>query len=157
MEEDIDNFQRKGSISNAHVGREFEELVKKHLNSKGYSLIENISVAIGISDRKKSHAFDLGSRPNKILVECKAHTWTSGGNVPSAKITTWDQAMYYFAISPPEFRKLFCMQRDLNPKTGESLAEYYTRLRYHLIPNDVEFWEFDLSSGDVDRVNITKE
>ena len=57
--------------------------------------------------------------------------------------------MYYFAISPNEYRKLFCVQRDLNPKTGESLAEYYIRLRYHLIPTDVEFWEFDLSNGDV--------
>ena len=133
----MDNFQRKGSISNAHVGREFEQIVKTHFRNKGYSLTENFSVAVGVSYRKKPHAFDLGNNTDNILIECKAHTWTSGGNVPSAKITTWDQAMFYFAISPKEYRMLFCIQRDINPKSGKSLAEYYTRLRYHLIPTNV--------------------
>lgn len=148
------NFQRKGSISNAHVGREFERRVKKHFGEKGLALIENLSVDVGIANRKKPHAFDLGSPRDKVLIECKAHTWTSGGNVPSAKITTWDQAMYYFAIAPGDYRKLFCMQRDCSPKTGESLSEYYVRLRYHLIPNDVEFWEFDLDTDKVARILI---
>ena len=112
------NFQRIGSISNAHVGREFERRVKKHFREKGLALIENLSVDVGIANRKKPHAFDLGSSRDKVLIECKAHTWTSGGNVPSAKITTWDQAMYYFAMAPGDFRKLFCMQRDRSPKTG---------------------------------------
>lgn len=44
---------------------------------------------------KKKHSFDLGCKDKKI-VECKSHKWTSGGNIPSAKLNVWNEAMYYF-------------------------------------------------------------
>jgi hypothetical protein len=81
------NFQRVGSISNAHVGNEFEELVLTFFAGQGLSLSRGFSVPVGAGTIKKSRKFDFGSYDPPVLVECKSHAWTSGGNVPSAKLT----------------------------------------------------------------------
>ena len=143
------SFQRKGAKSNTHVGKEFEKATKDFFTSQGLHLQKDISVSIGISG-KKPHNFDLGNLNEKILVECKSHTWTEGGNVPSAKMTTWDQAMYLFYVSPTGYRKIFCVLKDYSPKRQETLADYYIRTKSHLIPKDVEIWEFD------EKTNIAK-
>jgi len=85
-------------------------------------------------------------------VECKSHRWTAGGNVPSAKLTVWNEAMYYFHVSPPEYRKIMFVLRDLRQSKGESLAHYYLRTYGHLVPQCVEFWEFDESSSSAVRI-----
>ena len=144
-------FQRKGSKSNTHVGSEFEKLACEFFKTRGLLLEKNISVDIGING-KKAHSFDLGNREKKILVECKSHTWTEGENVPSAKITTWDQAMYFFHATPPGFRKIFFVLRSFSPKRNETLAEYYLRTKSHLIPADVEIWEFDEDTGKGNQI-----
>lgn len=87
--------------------------------------------------------FDLGSSSPPVLVECKSHRWTSGGNVPSAKITVWNEAMYYFHLAPPEYRKIMFVLRDYSDKRKETLAQYYIRNHGHLIPDDVEIVEFN--------------
>lgn len=135
-------FQRKGAKSNTHVGRKFEEATKDFFLTQGLCLQKNISVDIGLNG-KKPHKFDLGSINRKILVECKSHTWTEGDNIPSAKITTWDQAMFYFYVTPSRYRKIFFVLKDFSSKKQETLAEYYIRTKSHLIPTDVEIWEFD--------------
>ncbi len=142
-------FQRKGAKSNTQVGKEFEEAAKNFFRTKGLFLKKNISIDIGISG-KKSYNFDLGNLKEKILVECKSHTWTESGNVPSAKMTTWDQAMYLFYAAPTDYRKIFFVLKDYSLKRQETLAGYYIRTKSHLIPNDVEIWEFD------DKVRIAK-
>jgi len=144
-------FQRKGGKSNTQVGKEFEKLVKKFFASQGLPLEENISIEIGING-EKPHNFDLGNIDKKILVECKSHTWTEGKNVPSAKITTWDQVMFYFLISPKEYRKMFCVLKDYSPERNETLAEYYIRTKSHLIPSDVEIWEFEENKENARRL-----
>lgn len=144
-------FQRKGSKSNTHVGSEFEKVACEFFKTQGLLLEKNISVDIGING-KKAHSFDLGNREKKILVECKSHTWTEGENVPSAKITTWDQAMYFFHATPPGFRKIFFVLRSFSPKRNETLAEYYLRTKSHLIPTDVEIWEFDEDTGKGNQI-----
>jgi hypothetical protein len=144
-------FQRKGGKSNSHVGREFEGKAKAFFANQGLSLEENVSIEIGINGTKP-HSFDLGSRKKKILVECKSHTWTESGKVPSAKITTWDQAMYMFVAAPAGYRKIFFVLRDWNPKKNETLAQYYVRIKSHLIPKDVEIWEFDESKNEATRL-----
>ncbi len=78
------NFQRIGSISNAHAGREFEEAAQLFFTETGVALQPGFSVLLG-GREKKSHKFDLGSETPPILVECKSYTWTSGGNSPSPK------------------------------------------------------------------------
>lgn len=81
------NFQREGSNSNTEVGSSFQKLALKSLLALGLDLSPDFRVKIGISDFKKPHAFDFGNFESKIVVECKSHKWTSGGNVPSAKMT----------------------------------------------------------------------
>jgi hypothetical protein len=135
-------FQRKGAISNAHVGDDFEAKAIEFFGQSGLYLIRNFAIDIGITSRKP-HNFDLGNYQPKVLVECKSHTWTEGGNVPSAKITTWDQAMFFFYLAPPAFRKIFFILKDFSLKRDETLGQYYVRSNYHLIPEDVEIWEFD--------------
>ena len=65
----------------------------------------NIKLPVGIEAVTKEHAFDLGSLDQKIIVECKFHKWTAGGHVPSAKLTVWNEAMYYFVTAPKDYRK----------------------------------------------------
>ncbi len=137
------NFQRIGSKSNAQVGKAFEDIVFKIISHQGFKIRKEFKLLIGIGDVKKEHSFDFGSESNKILVECKSHKWTSGNNVPSAKITVWNEAMYYFVIAPSGYRKVFFVLRDYSQKRQETLAEYYIRTNAHLIPKDVEIWEYD--------------
>jgi hypothetical protein len=143
------NFQRVGSISNAHAGSEFERTAARKLTEAGVVVRPNLSVQVGTGQLKKAHRFDLGSEDPPVIVECKSHTWTSGGNMPSAKITVWNEAMYYFSLAPNRFRKIFFVLK--NVRRHESLAEYYVRLNQHLIPADVEVWEY---CADTDGVAI---
>jgi len=145
-------FQRKGSKSNTQVGKDFEKSAMEFFSNKRLSLQENVSVDIGINGTR-SHNFDLGNITQKILVECKSHTWTEGGNVPSAKMTTWDQAMYFFHVTPKGYRKIFFVLKDYSVKRQETLAEYYIRTKSHLIPTDVEIWEFDESRKNAIKLN----
>ena len=136
--------QRIGSISNAHVGRDFELATQKFFISEGLKLRLNLKVSIGVGEIKKEHAFDLGCDKDNILVECKSHKWTApNDNVPSAKLTVWNEAMYYFLVAPSGYRKIMFVLRDYSEKRKETLAEYYIRTYQHLIPKDVEIWEFD--------------
>ncbi|MBL4682550.1 MAG: hypothetical protein JKY88_17770 [Pseudomonadales bacterium] len=148
-----DKFQRVGSVSNAHVGRDFERLAGKILSTAGIEVTPNFAVDVGIGAVKKLHYFDLGSSEPPILVECKSHRWTSGNNVPSAKITVWNEAMYYFHCAAPAFRKIFFVLRDERKSNGETLSSYYKRSYGHLIPSDVEIWEMDEESGTVEIVH----
>lgn len=111
--------------------------------SQGIDLAASLKVEVGVSNLKKQHSFDLGCMEQQIIVECKAHKWTTGGNVPSAKLTVWNEAMYYFYTAPAGFRKIMFVLRDFSEKRNETLAQYYIRTYKHLIPSDVELWEFD--------------
>ncbi len=146
---DIKNFQRVGSVSNAQVGRDFESVAQEYFRQKGVCLESNFAVRLGATCNLKDRQFDLGSTDPAILIECKSHRWTAGGNIPSAKITVWNEAMYYFYLAPPEFRKVLFVLRDLSDKRNESLASYYVRNYGHLIPKGVEILEYDETSGDV--------
>ncbi len=44
----MENFQRTGSVSNAHVGREFEETAAAFFLNQGLRLIKNYAVPVGI-------------------------------------------------------------------------------------------------------------
>lgn len=144
-------FQRKGAKSNTYIGKEFEKAAMKFFAKQGLKLEKDISVDIGITE-KRPHNFDLGSLSDKILVECKSHTWTEGGNVPSAKMTTWDQAMYFFYVAPKGYRKILFVLKDYNAKRQETLANYYIRTKSHLIPKGVEIWEFNESHKKANKL-----
>lgn len=137
------SFQRVGSVSNAHVGSDFEKSAQELLDSLGFHLTPDFALPVGVGEKKKEHRFDLGSASPEIVVECKSHRWTAGGNVPSAKMTVWNEAMYYFSLAPKSYRKIFFVLRDYSPKKKETLAQYYVRMYDHLVPDEVEIWEFD--------------
>jgi hypothetical protein len=140
--------QRIGAISNAHVGARFEGVALGYFAKKGIVLTPNFPLHIGLKEKKK-HCFDLGASNPKILVECKSHRWTEGAKVPSAKMTVWNEAMFYFQLAPSDFRKILFVLHDRRQGSGESLLSYYRRTYPHLIPDGVEFLEFDESSGDI--------
>lgn len=114
----------------------------------GIALTRNFPLELGLS-KKKIHCFDLGTAKEKILVECKSHRWTAGARVPSAKMTVWNEAMYYFFLAPPEYRKILFVLHDKRETEGESLLAFYKRTYAHLIPDGVEFMEWDEATGDI--------
>lgn len=90
-----------------------------------------------------------------MLVECKSHKWTTpNDNVLSAKLTVWNEAMYYFLCSPSDYRKIMFVLRDISKRRGETLAEYYIRTYRHLIPAGVEFWEYDELTGTAVQLKV---
>ena len=107
---------------------------------------------IGVSN-KKERQFDLGSDNPSMLVECKSHKWTTGGNVPSAKITVWNEAMYFFLLAPQEYRKVLFVLRDFNEEREASLAEYYVKSYGHLIPDGVQILEYDEGTSTTRQVS----
>ncbi len=139
----MSNFQREGSTSNSHVGRAFEERARKVLAEHGLRLELGHRVPCGLGPVRKNHAFDLGSGNPKVIVECKSHTWTSGGYVPSAKMKNWAEAMFYFHMAPSDYRKIFVVERSVRPGRPESLLAYFLRTQAHMIPPDVEFRELN--------------
>lgn len=149
----VNNFQRVGSPSNSHVGRGFETVAQDYFRQKGISLRKSFGVQVGVS-RKKERQFDLGSDDPPVLVECKSHTWRQGDNVPSAKLTIWNEAMYLFLLAPKRFQKVLFVRRDFSERRSESLAEYYVRNYGYLIPDDVEIWEYD--ELEACAVNVTE-
>src|SRR5580700_2186923 len=104
---DSNNFQRIGSLSNTHAGNDFESIARSFFNEQGIQLTKNFAAPVGVNVQKKMHRFDLGSENPAVLVECKSHAWTQAGNMPSAKMTVWNEAMYYFHLAPSTYRKVF--------------------------------------------------
>jgi hypothetical protein len=149
------NFQRDGAASNTQVGREFEATARAFFSQQGLDLHSHFSLEIGFDGRSKSHRFDLGDGDKRVIVECKSHTWTESWNVPSAKMTTWNQAMYFFRAAPSDYRKILFVLRHYSPKCKQTLAEYYIRINRHLIPDGVEIWEFDATSSTAQQIEVS--
>jgi hypothetical protein len=145
--------QRVDAISNAHAGREFEAEAVAYFAAQGLSLTEPFSAPVGVGERRKAHRFDLGGDDPAVLVECKSHTWTSTGNVPSAKLTVWNEAMFYFHLAPTNFRKILFVLEARHPRRTETLADYYIRTYGHMIPDDVSIIEFD----PITKTAVTKK
>ncbi len=143
------NFQRIGSISNTHVGREFEEAARLFFAETGISLQAGFTAPVGVRV-KKPHKFDLGSDNPPILVECKSYTWTSGGNSPSAKIRGLNEVMLLFSVAPSDYRKILFVLKHL--RRDLTLAAHYIKTQGHLIGHGVEIWEFDLDEKHGERV-----
>ncbi len=145
--------QRIGAISNAHAGRAFEDAVQAFFAAQGLILHRDFPVDIG-HDRKKRHRFDLGSDAPPVLIECKSYAWTATGNSPSAKIRSLNEAILHFMLVPPGYRKMLVMMRSERLAGGETLAVHYARTQGHLVPPDVELWQFDTKARTCERVAV---
>lgn len=137
------SFQRLALMSNSQEWRDFELVAKDFFSKQGVDLQHGHKVLVGVNEKKKYHSFDLGCATKKWIVECKSHRWTSGNNVPSAKMSVWNEAMYYFLAAPQEYKKVMFVLRDVSKSRSETLLQYYLRTYSHLIPPGVEFWEYD--------------
>jgi len=141
---------------NPKKGAIFEEAVGRFLGTQNICVRRSFAVPIGVGDLKRPRKFDLGSDEPKVVVECKSHSWTEGGNAPSAKMAAWNEAMYYFSLLPGDYRKMmFVLLSRFDPE-GETLLAYYIRRFSHLIPHGVEIWEFDADSDSADLVHAAK-
>ena len=52
-----------------------------------------------------------------------------------------NEAMYYFVAAPADYRKVLFILKSV--RNGETLGQHYLRRFEHLIPQDVEIWEYD--------------
>ena len=138
-------MQRHKNNENPAVGKKFQILVKEQLEKAFLKVfIGEVSIPIGFP--AKDHKFDCASADLKIVVECKCYSWTSGGNAPSAKFATLNEAALYMNHLPQITKKIIAMKQAYNQDGTESLAYYYCRRYGHLL-RDIEVWEFD-ENGD---------
>jgi hypothetical protein len=127
------------NCDNPARGANFERAALQFFGTQGLELQVRHSVQVGAGSEKKIRTFDLGSTSPPTLVECKCHRWTEGGNAPSAKLSVWNEAMFYFLIAPPHYRKILATLAD--SRRSESIADHYVRRFRHLVPRGVEIWE----------------
>jgi hypothetical protein len=143
------NFQRKGVISNAHAGREFEEAALLYFRETGVILERNFGVPVGFRTKKLKH-FDLGSENPPTVVECKSFTWTERGKSPSAKMYALNEVMLVFSCTPERYRRILFVLKHM--RKNVSLAAHYIARFGHLIPSNVEIWEFDMNLKQADCI-----
>ena len=129
---------------NPGKGARFQEEVAKWFQreyKKDFVLEKKIP--IGYSE-KKDHKFDIVSDDNTIAVECKCYTWTETGNVPSAKMGTANEAVFYLSFLPETCEKYIVFKKVTHVKHNpeETLAEYYYRINRHLL-GSTRVAEFD--------------
>lgn len=144
-------------MTNFQKGSRFEDMAIEFFRLKHLILKKKQILCIGIGKRKKKHSFDLGNSKRKVIVECKSHEWTEGNHVPSAKMTIWNEAMYYFSCCPKEYRKIFFVKKSCHPirrNNGQkqSLAQYYLEKYGHMVPKDVEIWEYDYETSTASKI-----
>ena len=142
----MNDSQRHVSTSDSDVGREFEERTQKILAQQGLRLDALHDIPCGLGSVTKNHAFDLRSENPKVIVECESHTWTSGRNLPSAKMENWAEVMFHMA--PPEYGTIFFVERSVCHERDETLLGHFLCAQAHMVPPDVEFWELS-SDGEL--------
>lgn len=156
------NYQRKGSTSNTQVGKIFEDTIFNFMKENNIVLENQKKIEIGIN-KKKKHAFDFGNE--KIIIECKAHTWTESVNSPSAKLKNWSDAMFSFYIAPKKYKKIFFVEMNYNQKNCKTLLEYFIEHYFYLIPEDVILVDYYTHNNnyevyvydDIDKIHMRKD
>ena len=132
------------------AGEAFARCVGDYLQSMGLSVESEYEVLVSNNGKhKKVHRFDWGNE--SVVVECKAYNWTSGGNIPSAKMSTANEALLYLIAAPSSFRKILFMLETRSRSKGrqETLAEYYVRTYKHLFPEELEVLQLNFSDISV--------
>lgn len=140
---------------NSLNGRQFQNSVQAIFNNLFNTSFEQ-EVAIPIGTPPKDHKFDLANSDRSAVVECKNYRWTKSGNVPSAKLTGLDEAVFYFNFLPKEHtKKILCIKECIHQEKQETLAHYFVRMHGHLL-GDVCVFEIS-NNGDVYSYELSKD
>lgn len=129
------------SNSNKKKGDGFRDLAMPILEEELTTILKP-EVKISIEEPKIEHAFDLANENNSIVIECKNYTWTKAGNVPSAKVSTINEAVLYFTFLDTNVKKILCLKKSVHIKKQGSLADYYVRTYGHLL-RDITVYEIE--------------
>lgn len=122
----------KQNRDNPRRGREFQELSASVLGEH-WGATFDLDVPFPIGSPPKQHRFSLVSTDRRYVGEAKNFSWTASGNMPSAKMAFVNQAVFYLSYLPRDLIRFVVMRRDVRPKSGESLADYYYRTYRHLL------------------------
>ena len=136
------------------LGLEFQNSVLEWLErhySDTFNKEVSIPVGVGCSE-KKEHKYDIANKDCSIVIECKRYTWTETGNVPSAKIRSLNEALFYLHLLDDSCCKVLAMIKAETPKRNQTLAEYYVKNYYNLI-GKIVIAEYDLESGSMTFVH----
>ena len=144
-------------------GTEFENRVGDYFREKlsGFELEQNKKtgkIKLKANNIEGAHIFDIISKKYKLLIECKRHSWTSGNHSPSAKLSIWNEAMYYFYLANrinDEYTNILCVECSTNLE-GRSLADLYVKNKEHYIPDRTYIIEFG-AKGEKPVVKYPKE
>ena len=129
------------SMSNKTKGNYFRDYAKCILSKVLNSKLEP-EKKISIGNPMKDHAFDLVSKDKSIVIECKNYTWTKAGRTPSGKISTINEAVLYLSFLDTNVQKILCLMKSENPKSNETLAEYYVKTYGYLL-RDIKVYEIE--------------
>jgi hypothetical protein len=133
-------------LSNTERGKAFQILCGAALK-RALARDFDLEVAIGIGGAKL-HAFDLATREQDIIAQCKNFDFTATGNNPSAKITTLREAAMYLQRLQKADARLLIVRHAPHPKRGETLGRYFVRLNKHLLEG-ITVLEMPEGGGDL--------
>jgi len=129
----------------AEFERQAQDILSEHF---GVVLQRACAIPIGYPPLLKEHQFDLATEDLKCVGECKNISWTESGNVPSAKMTSVNQAVFYLTFVSDAKYRFVVMKRDTHPRRQETLAEYYYRTYRHLL-GEIFIIEIDITTKAV--------
>jgi hypothetical protein len=114
--------------------RDFEKRARSFFESElRVALLEQMPLPLATGE---THKFDLTSSDERIVIECKSHTWTQSGNYPSAKVTDAQRSVELLHKSTAD-RKIIVFQDDVCPRG--SLVEVFVRRNRPLLAG-IEVW-----------------
>ena len=90
---------------NPKVGKDFQRKVLS-IAQKTFNMPFDEEKVVPVGNPPKEHRFDVVSADGDIIIECKCYTWTNGGNVPSAKMSTLNEAVLYLRSVNYNARKI---------------------------------------------------
>jgi hypothetical protein len=106
----------------------------------GINFDEEVPLPIGVPPQ--NHRFDLVSPDRRCVGECKCYSFTKQDNVPSAKLSTLLEAVFFLSFLPPENLKFVILDQRVRSSGGETLATYFVR-RFHHLLRDISILELD--------------
>ncbi len=90
----------------------------------------------------KKHRFDLVSKDEKYIVECKNYSWTNSGNIPAAKMAIMNETLLYLSNVAGRKHRFIIVPESGHNRREETLASYYVRTYRHLF-NGIKVLEID--------------